>query len=93
MRRIIDQLANRAINIRLVQNVLDLNLLPDKQVGFCSEHSTTEQIVKVTKYFSAGLETLKRLVQPFVLMSQKFLTQFGTKTLSTNSYNLKLLLV
>lgn len=51
----IGKIAEKIIQNRLVNQVTELSLLPDEQFGFRSDHSTTDQVVRVTEYFSAGL--------------------------------------
>lgn len=67
---LIRKIAERAVYSGLVQNVLDLNLLPDEQFGFRPNHSTTNQVYKVTEYFSVGLN-FKESGEPCFYMSQR----------------------
>lgn len=55
----IGKIAERVIRNRLVESVTEHNLLPDEQFGFRSKHSTTDQILRVTEFFSVAINFKK----------------------------------
>ena len=68
---------------RLLPLLEDLKTLPDHQVGFRKQHSTIEQIHRITHNISQTLEK-KNIAQRYSLIFNRHSTKYGMKGFFTN---------